>query len=151
LIGSVGQYDDVLAVLELSAVEETAHLEGNSRAFREELGRAQHQDRTCFQVAIEDATLNGGADARAQLDVDVLERRGLLLERARVGHGEIRPLEQFAGFIVRQVRDTEPLDEDRVRPYRREQIAHRLIEAHDERRHPDDGRDTDDDAEDRQP
>ena len=46
-------------------------------------------------VAIEHAPL-GRRSAGAELDVDQLDRLGLLFDRARVGDGQVRPLQQIA-------------------------------------------------------
>ena len=76
------------------------------------------------------------------------DRAGLLLDRARVGDRQVRPLEQLLELgAAGEAGDAEALDEDRVRADRADHVAQRLVEAADHRRHADDRRDADDDAE----
>src|SRR5437867_3732501 len=77
--------------------------------------------------------------AGAELDVDELDRARLLLERARVGDRQIRPLDQLLELrAAGEAGDAEALDEDRVRADGADHLAQRLIEAADHRRHADD-------------
>ena len=95
LVRRVAEDDDVPAVLHLGAVEEPAGEDRDARAVGEVLGGAEHDERLRLLVAVEDALLGRRARAGAELDVDELERRGLLLERARVGDRQVRPLQQL--------------------------------------------------------
>src|SRR5207245_3031606 len=89
--------------------------------------------------------------AGAELDVDELDRARLLLERARVGNRQVRPLDQLLELgTAGEAGDAEALDEDRVRSDGADHLAQRLIEPANHRRHADDRRDADDDAEDGQ-
>ncbi len=151
LVRRVAEDDDVLPVLHLRAVEEAAAEDGDARPLREVFRRAEQDNRLRLDIAVKHALLVRLRTAGAQLDVDQLNRRPLVLERAGIGDGQIRALEQIRDFrAVGEAGDAEALDEDRVRPDLADQLAERLIEAANERRHADDRRDADDDAEDRQ-
>src|SRR5262249_36844864 len=115
LIWTVSEDDDVLAVLQLGTVEESTDLDRDSGALGKKLRRAEHDDRPGLQIAIEHTLLHRRTDARAQLDIDVLQRRGLQLERARIRDCQVGALQQLSNFCaVREIGDPEPLDEDRI-------------------------------------
>ena len=102
-----------------------------------------------LRVAVEDALLRRRAEpAGAELDVDELNRRSPALDRARIRDRQVRPLHQLGELgAAREAGEAEALDEDDVRADRADHVAQRLVEAADHRRHADDRRDADDDAE----
>ena len=151
LVRGIAEDDDVLPVLHFGTVEEAAAEDGDARPCREILRRAEQDNRLGLHIAVEHAPLRRRA-AGAELDVDELNRPRLLLECTRVGNTEVRALQQvFDLRAVGKAGDAEALDEDRVRPDRAKHLAERLIEAANERRHPDNRGDADDDTENRQP
>ena len=106
----VAEHADVLAELDVVAVEEPAGQKLQAGAFGKPLARAEDDERLGFLFQVEDAILRRGAHAGAELDVDELNRRRLLLERARVGDREVRPLEQILDLgAVGEARDAEAL------------------------------------------
>ncbi len=146
----VAEHDDVAAVLDVRAVEEAAREKRDARALGEILARAEHDQVLRLLLVIKDTPLSHGArPPGAEFQVDVAQRGVLRLEDARVGRGEVRPLEQIPQLgAVRKAGHAEALHVDDVRSALRDEVAQRLIESADEGRHSDDGRDADDDAED---
>src|SRR6185295_3348526 len=137
LIRRVAQDDHVPAVLQLGAVEEAAAEDRDSRALGKMLARAEHDNRLRLLAPVEHAAKLRAGAAAAELDVDELDGLRLLLDRARVRHREVRPLDQLLEFTADGARDAESLDEDRIRPHRADHVAQRLVEAADHRRHAD--------------
>src|SRR5206468_10637331 len=111
-IRRVAEHDDVLAVLDLGAVEEPPAEERNLGALGEVLGRAEDDEVLGLLGAVEDPALRRRA-AGPELDVDELDGAGLPLERARVGDRQVRPLDQLLELgAAGEAGDAEPLDED---------------------------------------
>ena len=95
LYGGVAEHDDVPAILQLGAVEVAAGEDRNARAGGEVLRRAEDDQRLGLEVAIEDPLLGDRSRAGPELQIDVLERRPLLLERARIGQRQVGPFQQL--------------------------------------------------------
>ena len=117
---------------------------------REVFRGAEHRQQLRAVVAVEHARL-GRRAARAQPDVDDAGRWRQLLDRRRIFDGQVRPAEQFGELVAGgEAHAAELRHEDGVRSELADAVAERMVEAADERRHPHDRGDADDDAEDGQ-
>jgi hypothetical protein len=150
-VGGVTQNARVAPVLDVDAVQVSAHQHRQPRTDRKILAGPEDDQILGLQVAVEDPTIRRRTGARAELDVHVLQRAVLRLERAGVADVEVRPLHQLAELdLVGEAGHAELLEVDDVRPALRDQVAQRLVEAANQRGHADNRRDPDDHAQHRQ-
>ena len=154
LVRRVAEHDDVPAVLQLGAVEEPAG-RASGCACRRRSSRSVPKTTSGLRLA-DRGRRPAAASAGRRRRPARCRRTGASspAPRARAR----RRCDRFGRFsscrdlgAVREAGDAEALDEDRVRADRADHVAQRLVEAADHRRHADDRRDADDDAEHGQP
>src|SRR4029079_14540412 len=97
-------------------------------------------------VAVEDP--RSMLPGRAQPDIHQGHRGALTFDGARVLHRQVRTPSDLEEALARREAERAPLlHDDRVGPELADRLAERVVEAADERRHPDDRGDADDHAE----
>jgi hypothetical protein len=146
----LAEHDHVLPILHLGAGEEAPRGQIEHRADREVLRRAEDDERTRPLLAVKDALLRRRSEAaRAELNVDELDARGVFFDGAGVGDRQVGPLHQLVEDVAAgEAARAEPLHKNQVWTDRADRRAQRLVEAANHRGHADDRGDADDDAED---
>ena len=138
----------MLAALHLHRREEPAHLDRNACQARVVLFGAEDLQHLRPLILVSTRARCGAGPAVAEDDRHDFDRRRAALDRVRVAGRHVRPLQHLLEVGAgREAHRRELGDEDGVRPNRPEHVAQRFVEAAQQRRHADDRRDADDDAE----